>query len=145
MKRVAILLAIVIVILLALLIMGLGWNAYITGKIGKIAGQKPEEAASPGYIPQPQAQKSEEPAKTVMLKIGERAGYKRNGYAEINVTVTNLENFSGEAQVFAELYYSRKPIANSTVLISLQPNQKLTQTIRIDTAESWNAFDVRQI
>jgi len=142
MKRVVFLLFVVVILLAASFMMGFGWYLYIPQKIREIVGEKQinEQHYNVSEIP------LTEEAKQVRLKIGERAGYKMAGYSIINVTITNLDNFDGDARIMATLYYARTAVANSTILVkNIKANEKTTKTIVINTTKQWNAFDVRQI
>jgi len=141
MRRVAFLLAVIIILIVASLAIGLGWYIYIPKKITEIIGRE-QQGLPAGNISGPIPLEGRE----VTLKIGEKAAYKRSGYAEINVTVMNIDNFGGYARLEATLYYARIPVANSTVLIeNINPKQAFTKTITIRTTKEWNAFDVRQV
>jgi len=144
MRRVIFLVVVVIILLFASLMVGLGWYLYIPKKINEIVEKTQNQRAQ-------QIQKNispapvQEEARSVNLKLGERAGYKRNRYAELNVTITNLDNFKGDAEILAVLYYAQTQVANSTATMAFNANEKSTRTIIVNTTEQWNAFDVKQI
>ena len=143
MRRVIFLLVVVIILLIAALSIGLGWYLFIPEKISRLVGGPQKQVNTPIANASPLA--SAEAAKIVRLKIGEKAGYKMKGFSQVNVNVTNLDNFAGDARLLAMLYYAQKPVANATALFDFQPKQSVIKRIAINTTRQWDAFDVRQI
>ncbi len=145
MRRVIFLLVLVIVLMIAALSIGLGWYLLIPEKISEIVGGPQKQVNAPEASVPSLPVVSPEAANNVRLKIGEQAGYKMKGFSQVNVNVTNLDNFAGDAKLFAVLYYAQKPVANATILVSFQPRQSVIEKIAINTTGQWNAFEVRQI
>jgi len=143
MRRVIFLLIVIFILLAASLMVGFGWYLYLPKKISELVGGKQVQVPAQNISEKPSVAGE---TRQVTLKIGEIAAYKRNGYAEINVTVKNTDNFNGDAKIIATLHYAQEPVANSTVLVeSISPKETVKKTIIINTTKQWNAFDVRQV
>jgi len=144
-KQVTILIIIIIILIVASLTIGMGWYIYIPEKISKLVGAENPKISS--NIPEvPAVQPEQAVVKAVRLKIGEKAAYKRNRYAEIKVSLTNLDNFEGDATIAGVLYYAQTDVGNSVLAIkNIKPKEVFNATIIVNTTKNWNAFEVRQI
>jgi len=143
MKRAYILIAVFLILVFASLMIGLSWYLYIPEKISQIVG-----IGSNNELPAPSAPAApiaNESHREISVKIGEMAAYRKIAHAEINVTLTNLDNFKGDAKIFVALYYAQLPVANSTTVVSLNASQKAEVKLIVNTAKNWNAFEVKQI
>lgn len=144
-KQVTISIMIVVILIVASLTIGLGWYIYIPEQISKIVGTE-NPKISPNTSSVPVVEPEQTVVKKISLKIGEKAAYKRNRYAEIKVELTNLDNFEGDANVAGILYYAQVDVANSVLTIkNIKPKEVFNATILVNTTKNWNAFDVRQI
>ena len=121
-----------------------GWYYYAKQSIKELVGleeKKPEEAQVEKEIAPKQ-----EASKKVVLKIGERAAYRRPSGARIIADVQSISSYEGDAEVYAELFYRNRPVANNSYVIkSISPGEKMSVTIVILYYDTWSAFDVRQV
>ncbi len=145
MKRAIFLVVLVAILILATFMIGFGWHLYVPQKISEII-EREEPAEAPSVeevIPEDETGADEE--KEVSLEIRERGAYKKPGRAVINATFINKETFGGNAKITVTLYYARKQVINKTILIeNIKPREKFVETVEINTAEQWNAFDIEQ-
>ncbi|MEM4336936.1 MAG: hypothetical protein QXG86_02945 [Candidatus Woesearchaeota archaeon] len=77
------------------------------------------------------------------LKLGERAAYRKEKGAQITINVEALSE--GDAEIYAELLYQNKPVANNSILLSsISKGQKINVTINIPYTGLWTAFNISQ-
>lgn len=123
-----------------------GWYYYAKQSVEKAIGIVQEQ---PEITPVQKNITAEKPAiaeKKAVLKLGERAAYRKPNGAQIAVSVKNIGSYAGSAMVYAELSYSQAAVANNSVTIPLiQPGQEMNVTISITYFRQWSGFDVRQI
>lgn len=148
MRRAYLLVIVVMILLFSALTIGLGWYLFIPQKISQIVSFDKADTIFEDLVPdQPQiVNDTVNEQKAVRLKIGEKAAYRKEGYAEVEVALINVDDFEGSAKIIAYLYYARKQVANNTLIVeNIAPGETVIKQIVVETQKDWNAFDVRQI
>src|SRR3989338_4947539 len=99
MRRAYVLIVIVIILVFSAFAVSFGWYYYAKQSVKEFVGieekiPQPEEIAEEKAISQ-----AEIPLKNVVLKLGERAAYRKPSGARIVVDVENAGNFVGDAEI----------------------------------------------
>ncbi|MBW3023039.1 hypothetical protein KY308_02965 [Candidatus Woesearchaeota archaeon] len=147
MRRAYILIVIVVVLIFAAFSISFGWHYAVQKAIQKAVGMSvsPNESANPEKTAGTETMQ-ENSGKKAEIRLLERAAYRKPNGAEIVITIQNAGDYPGSAEIYAELIYKQKSVANNSVIVeSILPNHKINVTINITYFEQWNAFNVSLI
>ena len=146
MKRAYLLILIAAILIFSAFAISFGWYYYAKQSVMKAVGFEQKSPEPSSVISEKSVTENEIPLKKAVLKIGEKAAYRKPSGAQIVAEVKNIGNYAGTADIYAGLIYNQEEVANNSMKISLiEPGQSLNATINITYFKQWTAFDVRQI